>query len=310
LPFFTFCPPLVWFGVSALTALHMFIIFGPAFIDVVAWNIAFIMGDLYLFTYTSEHKPLGFDWNGLWNAHPLLKVFIFVDLLAITVANQYPEKLSRYWRHAHYAGNWPKCVIMLKKSAAKKILDNVKWYGNVRWAPQDTMAGEYGAYRGMAYSWLFQLNSKTCGALTQVAYSVYGNRAEDYYYNGPHYFMEFLQGAGCDGQQTARFVRMLARECKLEPGDLITIDQTPFPILEAWKVPYFNPNPGQTTQSRWMIHDSVEGIKHHGYTTMDDNWGCCSLPSHGLVLLPKELQQICKDAEATATYIPPNAEGA
>lgn len=101
----TFSPTLVYFAVASMHAMHTFIIFGPAFIDVVAWNFVFLMGDMYLFVYPSAHKPIpGFDWQGFRKAPAALLAFLFLDLCAVTIANQFPDSHSRYFRHAHYAG--------------------------------------------------------------------------------------------------------------------------------------------------------------------------------------------------------------
>lgn len=280
-------PILVYASVSAMHAMHTFIIFGPAFIDVVAWNFVFLMGDMYLFVYPSVHKPRpGFDWAGFRKTPLSLLAFLFLDLCAITIANQFPDTHSRYFRHAHYAGNWPKTVIMLKRSAETKLTSNLVLFGNLPWGQQSgSLTAEYGSYLTMAYDWLFQLNSKVAPAVTKFALDLSAAKPEDYFFVGPHYFMEGLSGAGCDGQQAARFCRALARKCNLKPYDLITCDLTPFPIISSFYIPELNDHPGDKTVSKWMIHDSVKGELASGTVTMNDCLDIADIPSSGFRLL-------------------------
>lgn len=311
--FCTFSPTLVYASLACMHAMHVFIIFGPAFIDVVAWNYVFITSDMYLFAYPSAHKPLpGFDWVGLSKAPLLLLAFLFLDLLAVTIANQFPESHSRYFRHAHYAGNWPKTAVMLKKSAEPKLLKNLVLYGNLPWGRQKQAHGsldaEYSSYITMAYDWLFQLNSKIAPAATKFALDLSGEPAEKYFFVGPHNFMEGLSGAGCDGQQAARFCRSLARKCDLEPYDLVTTDITPFALFSSFYVPGLNEFPEDKTVAKWMIHDSVLGELASGSLTMKDCHNIADIPSSGFRFLEKHANETHISANALKNLKKKNAK--
>ncbi|CAK0835922.1 unnamed protein product [Prorocentrum cordatum] len=276
----TFSPLICRIGVAGLVAMHTFIIIAPAFIDVVMWNVAFIIGDVYLFVWAS----CGFDWTGLLSMHPMLVLFLVADLFATTVLMQYPKACSRYFRHAHYTGNWPQMSFLIKKSVVDKVDSKVKTFGNKAWnIASDGFAGEYKTYKGLAYSWLMNLDAKIFPALVQRACAMAGETPDSYYIQGGHHFMEYLQGAGCDGQQGPRFAKMLCKECGLEPGDLLVVWIWAFPVFQAWLDP-------ENCKAEWEIHDSTQGTSFDmpiakGAVSMHCLMACDSLPTAGAKLL-------------------------
>jgi len=282
LMFFTPWPVAVYAGVIGLVCMHTYIIMAPCFIDVVGWNIGFIISDVYLFVIAR----CGFDYAGLWNMFLtwdgyLLFGLLAVDMFTATIMNLFPMYLNRYFRHAHFAGNWVQAWFMVKKSAEDKLLSDTKWYGNVAWAyAKDGIAGEYATYKGMAYSWMCNLNAKVIPVLIRTSVSMAGGAPEDYYFVPGHPFMEFFGGAGCDGQQGGPFITStLAKCCNLESGDVRCIQVFPFPS------PHF-PGTGFGREVPWHIVDAKDGIVLEGKVTMDELFNVSNLPTASEKLAP------------------------
>jgi len=274
----TFSPILCRIGLAGLVAMHTFIIIAPAMIDVVMWNIAFIIGDLWLFGFAS----CGFSWKSLGEMHPFLAFLLIADLTCTTLLMQYPKTCSRYFRHAHYTGNWPQMNFMLKKTAAEKIHSKIKTHGNKAWnaISQPGVENEYKMYKGLAYSWLMNLDAKIFPKLHDMALTYNDEVIENYYILGGHHIMEYLGGAGCNGQQGPRMARFIAKECELEPADLMVIWIWPFPVFKAW-LDVDNCN------AEWEIQDStqIEPIAG-GEVSMLDLIACDALPADAEKLLP------------------------
>lgn len=274
--FFTFCPVIPLIGAAGLLAMHTFIIIAPAFIDVVMWNVAFMIGDAYLFVYACR----GFDWQGFWNMHPLLAGLLLTDFVCTTVMMQYPKVCSRYFRHAHYTGNWPQCVFLVKKEAAEKMWTSLKVYGNSAWDVYEEkhgLRGEYQMYKNMAYAWLMNLDAKMLPSLMLKA--IGEDNLQDYYFTQMWHFGECFGGAGCDGQQGPKFAKALHRACHLQPKDLMVVYIWAFPVFQAWYDP-------DNTKAEWEIHDATEVLPiETGAVNMRALQSCDSLPSAGLKLV-------------------------
>mmetsp|Transcript_4078 Transcript_4078/g.5965 ORF Transcript_4078/g.5965 Transcript_4078/m.5965 type:complete len:169 (-) Transcript_4078:93-599(-) len=153
----------------------------------------------------------------------------------------------------------------------------VKTYGNLAWnKASNGMEGEYGSYKGLAYSWLMNMDAKMFPALVEKAVTFGGKDApEDYYFLGGHHFMEYYQGAGCDGQQGRKFARMLARECDFQEKDLMVVYIWAFPVFQAW----FD---AANTEAEWEIHDSTKPMPvATGSAKMSQLAACDNLPSAG-----------------------------
>merc|ERR1719191_562712 len=185
--------------------------------------------------------------------HPVLGALLVADLICTTVLMQYPKTCSRYFRHAHYTGNWPQMTYMLKKTAAEKIHSKIITHGNKAWnaISQPGVESDYKMYKGLCYSWLMNLDAKIFPKLHDMALQYNEEQIENYYILGGHHILEYLGGAGCDGQQGPRMARFIAKECDLEPADLMVIWIWPFPVFKAW-LDVDNCN------AEWEIQDSTQ----------------------------------------------------
>jgi len=274
----TFCPLVCRIGLAGLVAMHTFIIIAPAMIDVVMWNVAFIVGDLWLFGYAS----CGFSYTSLSEMHPLLACLLLADLTCTTLLMQYPKTCSRYFRHAHYTGNWPQMSYLIRKTAAVKLDSKIKTFGNKAWdvISQPGIENEYKMYKGLAYSWLMNLDAKIFPKLFDMALGYNDEVIENYYILGGHHILEYVCGAGCDGQQGPRMARFLAKECDFQPGDLMVIWIWPFPVFKAWSDPL-------NCKAEWEIQDSTqEAPIARGEVPMHRLQACDALPTDAEKLLP------------------------
>lgn len=271
----------VFLGVAMLVAMHVYILLAPAARDVYSWNGWFIAAAISLF---GGQASLGFDFAGLANASnasPLLLLWFAGEALIVVIGVLRPSLISYQMGHRNWAGNWPQAVILLKKTAASKLIDSLVIHGRPAWnaVPESIQLGprmsdedasfakELVTYKLLGNYWLGTLNLKGLPSLVQRALQT--EPLQDYYLLHGNQMCDMCLGSFFCLSWFPQVVEIVQRAARFDKGDLLCIHVGSFPF--QW---------GHLQgAARWQILDAAAGVVAKGTLSTKTAWTLASLPS-------------------------------
>lgn len=272
-------PALVYPSIFIMVAMHSYINFAPAVYDVYAWNLWFMLATPLMFGGECA-LSMGFDVGGSLVAPRCLLGWVFLEGAYIWYGLMRPQDTPYNANHRHWAGNWPNGLVLIRKTAAEKMLEPWPIPGRPQWSPPPAWTQSFLARMGAAvedyevrmfktlgHFWNVSMNMKCMPALVQHA--LCQQPIGDFYILHILQFADLFMGGPNWNHRVPEMIEAAVAESQIREGDCVCIWTGPFPFR-------FGSHHGRHP---WKIIDGKVGVINEGNISIEAAWAISALPS-------------------------------